>query len=355
MRGEVINGIAVNYPDKLCFAFNPCPCTVTGVGGGQVAWTETECGDSTVKIQAYHYMASWDIRELMQLAIRDKDVAGTTNWTVAYTIRAYAQDGTLLAEKEAESFCVWGALHRGETWNVGRRLYYFEGYPFDFQVYLAGRVGKLIVYNDGRPDGLIDTGAYEGIFKFNLPETPAPARDRYEVRDFTGTVQQVTFDENFDLTFRYKFTGSEQSVLVIDVMGTQYEYPVYLRWINRHGFISYYLFRGGEQRRQVEAQAEYVRNNMREYNATSSLGDWSNRRRAYGRTDTQEICAPMVDREQFDFLQDLTSSPCVDRYDPDTDTWEAVTVAEGTYTKTTEQLQDFIVNISMQDYDIQKL
>ena len=102
MRGEVINGIAVNYPDKLCFAFNPCLCTVTGVGGGQVAWTETECGDSTVKIQAYHYMASWDIRELMQLAISDKDVAGTTNWTVAYTIRAYAQDGTLLAEKEAD-------------------------------------------------------------------------------------------------------------------------------------------------------------------------------------------------------------------------------------------------------------
>lgn len=355
MRSEVINGIHIGYPDKLCFAFNPCPCNSVGVGGGTVAWTETECYGNTVRIQAHRMEARWDIREMLQAAIRNKDVTGDTQWTVQYTIRSYAADGTLLAEKQAESFCVWGALRRGETWNVGRRLYYFEGYPFDFQVYLAGREGKLIVYNDGRHDGMIDTDAYEGIYKFQLPETPAPAKERYEVRDFTGTVQQVTFDEHFDLTFRYKFSGTEQSVLVIDVMGTQYEYPVYLRWINRHGFISYYLFRGGEERRQVEAQAEYVRNNMQEYNAASSLGDWSNRRRAYGRMDTQEICAPMVDREQFEFLQDLTTSPCVDKYDPETKTWEAVTVAEGTYTKTREQLQDFIVTISTQEWDIQRL
>ena len=355
MRSEQINGIFVGYPEKLAFAFNPCLCYAVSGSGGNVAWTETTCGEHTLKIHAHHLQAHWDIRELLQAAIRDKSLNGDTQWQVEYTIRAYRADGTLLAEKSAESFTIWGALHRGETWNTDRRLYYFEGYPFDFQVYLAGREGKLVVYNDGRPDGLLDTSTYEGLYKFQLPETPAPAKERYEVRDFTGVVQQVTFDESFDLTFRYKFVGREESVMVIDVMDTQFEYPVYLRWINRHGFTSYWLFRGGEQRRQIEAQAEYVRNNLQEVNASTNLGDWSNRRRAYGRTDTQEICAPMVDREQFDFLQDLTSSPCVDLYHPETKTWEAVTIAEGTYTKTTEQRQDFTLTIAMQEYDLQRL
>ena len=141
MRSEVINGIVIGYPDKLAFAFNPCLCNSVGVGGGTVAYTETECEGNTVKIQAYRQQANWDIREMLQAAIRERDVAGTVDWTVQYTIRSYAADGTLLAEKQAESFCVWGALRRGETWNVGRRLYYFDGYPFDFQVYLAGREG----------------------------------------------------------------------------------------------------------------------------------------------------------------------------------------------------------------------
>ena len=115
MRSEVINGIVIGYPDKLAFAFNPCLCNSVGVGGGIVAWTETTCGEHTLKIQAHHQQANWDIREMLQAAIRDRDVAGTVDWTVQYTIRSYAADGKLLAEKQAESFCVWGALRRGET------------------------------------------------------------------------------------------------------------------------------------------------------------------------------------------------------------------------------------------------
>lgn len=354
MRSEIINNMAINYPDKLAFAFNPCICIAASAGGGEVGWTETECGGHTLRIKAHDNTCRWDIRELLQAAIREKDVAGDTQWTVEYTIRVYNPEGTLLAEKIAESFTVWGALRRGETWNTGRRLAYFEGYPFDFQVYLSGHAGKLIVYNDGRPDGMIDTEEYEGLYRYELPQSAAPARDRYEVRDFTGTVEQVTFDGNFDLTFRYAFEGTEQSVLTIDVMDTTFEYPVYLRWINRHGFTCYWLFRGGERRRQVEAQADYVRNNLREYNAETRLGDLSNRRMAYGRTDTWEICAPMVDRERFDWLQDVTTSPCVDMWHKDTGTWESVTVSEGTYTMGTEQMQDFILNITTQDWDIQR-
>lgn len=356
MRSQVVGGIAIHYPDRVCFAFNPCICKAVNVGGGEPKYTITSCGGQSIRIMAHNGIAVWDIRELMQLAVRDKVTAsGTVDWTVGYKIQVYGDEETLLGSVDVSSFVVWGALKQGETYNVGRRMAYFKGWPFDFGVYLDGHSGKLLVKNDRRPDALISIQPYEGIYRFNLPASAEPAKERYEVYDFEGTVSQLTFDNTFDLTFRYALNGTTTKILDIDVMDYEFEHPVYLRWIDRQGFTVYWLFKQGDEKREVSADMEFIRNNLREAGSGSSVGEVYDRRRSYTRVDTLEICSPMVDSVAFDTLQDLTSSPSVDMYDKNTGKWQVVTVKAGTYTKTMEALQDFVCEIMLRETPCQSL
>lgn len=356
MRSQVSGGIAIHYPDKVAMCFNPCLCKAINVGGGNPTYCETECDGHTMRIMAYNGQAVWDMRELLQMAVRDYvRASGTVNWNVTYTIKVYGEEDSLLATMTATSFVVWGALRHGETYNANRRMAYFPGWPFDFGIYLDGHSGKLLVKNDRRPDGLMDITPSEGLYKFRLPASAAPAKERYEVYDFQGTLTQLTFDNSFDLTFRYRFNGTMTKVLDIDVMDSDFEHPVYLRWIDSHGFTVYWLFKQGDELREVTADSEFMRNNMREAGSGSSVGELTDRRRSYTRQDTLTLCSPLVDRVQFDTLQDLTSSPSVDRYDKETGEWEAVTVKAGTYTKTPEALQDFVVYVTLADVQTQSL
>ena len=62
-----------------------------------------------------------------------------------------------------------------------------------------------------------------------------------------GTFTAVTFDRSFDLTFQYRFDGTQTKKLRINIVDACVDGGVYLRWINRHGFYCYYLFRKGEE------------------------------------------------------------------------------------------------------------
>lgn len=353
MRKTTVNDITIYHPNALSFAFNACICRAVR-SGGTIAYTKTMCAGLTMRIKAYEE-ATWDIREMLQLAIRDKVKSGTTDWTVLYTIEVYGDGDVKLASITGESFVVWGALRRGETYNRGRRMAYFNGWPFDFGVYLNGTAGKIMVSNDGRPDGLINLTQAQGIFKYSLPSSPHPAVYKYELYDFVGTMTQVTFDNSFDLTFRYRFNGTFTKIMDIDVFDVHYEHPVYLRWIDRHGFTVYWLFKQGDEQREVKAEGEFIRNNMAEIDAASIQGDVNDRLKYYARTDTMELCAPLVDRVQFDVLQDIASSPSVDMYDKASGQWQAVTVKAGTYTKTADELQDFVVMVTMPEVQLQRL
>lgn len=354
MRNEVINNIAFQYPDALTFAYNPNICTVVSIGSGTVSYCIVKCADMEMRIKTYGY-TKWDMREMLQIGIRNNLSPGYVNWDVYYTIDVYDETDTKLASLTAKSFVIWGALQRGETYNIGRRMAYFEGYPFSFQAYMNGHAGTIMVSNDGRPDGLVSITEQEGIFTFKLPTSASPAKDKYVIWDFDGTMTHLTFDDTFDLTFRYQFNGTFTKLIDVDVMDSNFEHPVYLRWIDRHGFTMYWLFKQGDEQREVKADTEYLRNNLVSEDAGSSQWDMNDRRRRYTRQDTIEICAPLVDRGQFDLLQDLTTSPSVERWDKDTDTWDAVTIKSGTYVKTAEELQDFIVQVMMPEVALQSL
>lgn len=353
MRTYTTSGIIFGYPDRICFQFNPCICTAAGTG---LAYTETVCGGYTLRTEAYGGSARWDMREMIQIAARNYlSTEWRTDWEVVYRINAYNSAGIKLAGASFSSFAVFGALRRGESWNGVRRMAYFPGYPFYFQLYLDGRVGKLLIKNDRRPDAVIDTSSEQGIFPYILPNSPQPAKERYEVYDFQGTLTQVTFDNTFDLTFRYRFNGTMTKVLEIDVIDSVCERPVYLRWVDRHGFVCYWLFKEISRQSEVAEAREYQRDNLREVEYDHWLTQGGERQVAWQRQDVLECCAPMLDRVQWDVVQGVATSPFVDRWDPKTGNWSPVTIKAGTYTKGAEELQDFVCNVVEREYDLQAL
>lgn len=77
------------------------------------------------------------------------------------------------------------------------------------------------------------------------------------------------------------------------------------------------------------------------------------------RADIVPLCAPLVNSQTFDILQDVTTSPIVELYcgdDGNNDpVWVDVGVQAATYTKNRDDLQDFAMNLILPEIPIQSL
>ncbi len=79
---------------------------------------------------------------------------------------------------------------------------------------------------------------------------------------------------------------------------------LYLRWINRHGFYCYWLFKRGDESKQIANDGEFIRNNM--YKTTNYVNGLIMEVQDVSKRKTEEntllVCAPLVDSETFDLL-----------------------------------------------------
>lgn len=356
MRTSTGNGITVKYPDAIGFAFNVCLIRITGA----FAYFTARVGGRTLRADAYNRVAYLDIQELVQSEFDGME------YSVDYTQDAKTRQGKSMLVNVSvcnfgggalytmgfSTFYVWGAMFPGETYNAFRTLMYFPGYPFTFGLYTGNAAGKIMVANDGAAASLIDVSG-EGVYNFVIPS--ATAKDYYDIYDMKGTFTETTFDATFDLTFRMRFTGTQTKKLRIKVCHCRLDKPVYLRWIDRHGFWQHFLFKQGDETRSVSSESGYMRNNLRAYDGSYGLSDGVGRKQSYSREDSITICAPLVDAETFGLLQDMASSPVLDMYIPEEDKWLSVTAKEGSYTKTDADLQDFIAEIVLPTRALQSL
>ena len=195
------------------------------------------------------------------------------------------------------------------------------------------------------------------MIDFNAAILPSGAR-YWNIYDYDGEIQQGTFDNTFDLTFCLPAGGKQSLLLRIDRDDT--ESGIYLRWIDRHGFIRYWLFASGEETREIASDLSFIRNNLCGYSDIYGYVGDSGRRQGYERTDSIKLCAPLVDSDTFDMLQDLASSPVVDMYlggdwMNEEDQWTSVTIKAGSYTKSTACLQDFVCEMIINNINVQRL
>ena len=362
MRQTTINGITIKYADAVGFAFLPCIIRASGSGVASIETTiSRETKAHTYSVEAFSDSCIMDYREYVQ-ALFDGISFGNLDYSreiqksnlganFNITVKVKNSDGSNIAIFSYTTFYVWGAMRAGETWNGRKKLTWFTHFPFSFGIYMS-EADDLLVYADGRITSKLIELAGQGIYEITSKVLKAGAKS-YSIKDYGGKIQQATFDTTFDFTFYLKTSSMYTELASIKADNT--EKGIYLRWVDRHGFYRYWLFTQGDESRAISSDTSFVRNNLAEYDDTifGYLGA-NGRRQGYGREDTIPLCAPLVDSETFDFLQDLTSSPVVDMY-LGSNKWQSVTIKAGTYTKTTAELQDFVCNLVINNTQIQQL
>ena len=362
MRQTTINGITIKYADAVGFAFLPCIIKASGSGVASIETTiSRETKAHTYSVEAFADNCIMDYREYVQ-ALFDGISFGNLDYsresqksnlgaTFNITVKVKNSEGSNIAIFSYTTFYVWGAMRAGETWNGRKKLTWFTHFPFSFGIYMS-EADDLLVYADGRITSKLIELAGQGIYEITSKVLKAGAKS-YSIKDYGGKIQQATVDTTFDFTFYLKTSSMYTELAAIKADNT--EKGIYLRWVDRHGFYRYWLFTQGDESTAISSDTSFLRNNLGEYDDTifGYLGA-NGRRQGYSREDTIPLCAPLVDSETFDFLQDLTSSPVVDMY-LGSNKWQSVTIKAGTYTKTTAELQDFVCNLVINNTQIQQL
>lgn len=361
MRQITKNGITIKYADAVGFAFLPCIIKASGSGVASIETTiSRETMAHTYSVEAFADNCIMDYREYVQ-ALFDGISFGNLDYTkeiqqsnlgAAFNISVKVKngEGSDISTFSYTTFYVWGAMRAGETWNGFKRLTWFTHFPFSFGLY-TNEASQILVGYEGAPNRMVKPGI-AGIVDINASVLPSKAR-YWNIYDYDGKIELGTFTDVFDLTFAMA-SGGKQSLLA-RIERNDTEKGIYLRWVDRHGFYRYWLFTQGDESRAISSDTSFMRNNLGEYDDTifGHLGA-NGRRQGYSREDTIPLCAPLVDSETFDFLQDLASSPVVDMYLGDNN-WQSVTIKAGTYTKTTAELQDFVCNLVINNTQIQQL
>lgn len=356
----------VYYPDEICFAFNPMLIKVSGTGYDKVkVYVDTSStisgllsetrypnadGQCWADIQSYAQgffdRANWG--NLSPTAIQQTGLG----MTIYYNVTMF--NGSATEEFTATSYVIWGSMTSGEEYNGYRRLKWFTNYPFSIGLY-ANAASTIALCNDGSPT-LTKNLSGKGVW--NIPLTSYAASRFITVQDNLGTLSPTTFDDTFDLTFSMQSSQQGRVVMRIDLDKTTNE-GIYLRWIDRHGFYVYHLFKRGDEQRKVDTGGNFIRENMMQYNDIYGYNSGNGRQQWMERNDVQPLCVPLVDKETWDFLFGVCCSPIVDMfagYDGATPKWKPVRVQAGTYTRREkDHLQDFICNLLMPHIEYQMI
>ena len=360
----MINGTTVEYPDEISFCFNPVVINVSGYTGSSIgmAVIDTQTGSShTEKREMFSSGCFFDASFFMQSAFDSvdfKDVdyseASAKDSKVGKLFKVililYASDGSDDGNFQFETFVIWGAMRIGERYNGERTLVCFRNLPFTVGMYSSGEDVANVIVNGKQ------TASYELSEQKVWNIVLELAKANSAVIEVPGKKDDSSvFDYTFDYTFHKALNAPSRVKLILDDCTE----GIYLRWINRHGFYCYWLFRKGDESQQVSDEGEFIRNNMTDYNYVNGYHGGRGRQQRKTGSNTLNICAPLVDRDTYDFLFQLALSPVIDMYmgfGPDEiDRWMGVNVSVGTYTKTRADLQDFIAAIILPETRVQNL
>lgn len=366
MRTQTTNGVTLKFPDEIGFAFNACLLIASGVDLSKMSITVSNgLRKEAIFLDSFNGKCYGDVREYVQtffdtiqfgtVDYRKEDKTGM-GMHISFEVVTTLADDAGEAVFKFNVFYIWGALKIGgqEVYNGFRTLTWFKGFPFTFGVYAAGG-GSILLSRDGVPNRFVKLPD-QGVW--NIPMLPSDdGKHYYLISDCTGTFVEVVFDKTFDMTFRFKGGGNKTEKIRINIVD-DYDEGYYLRWIDRHGFYCYYLFKAGDEHRKSTSDNLFMRNNLLAYDMSYGYEGYTGRQQQMSREDTVPVCAPLVDSNTWDMLFDIATSPCVDLfagYQEGDPKWVSVTVVAGSYTKSKAALQDFVCNLLMPDVMVQKL
>lgn len=297
---------SISYPDEICFAFNPTYIKVTGCAASSLTVTVSD-GNTIYPLEAmcYNHTCLVNIARTIQLLFDTYNIINERTKSVSVDV----SDGT--HEFTFTTIAVWGYIAPGERFNGDRTVRWFTGFPMTVTVFNG------LSFSERTPQG-----------------------------------SSFVIDSAWDYTFDYTFqpVGSQTIFFVQD---TRVD-GLFLRWIDRHGKIQFWLFDKGVRK---------VKNNHGGNELTMDYADREGnsfrniKRQQYFFSEvTQTLCAPNVTEEEYRMLETILTSPVIDLYHPEgVAGWEPVRIAQNTAKRSTDILQDFEFEIELPNINAQSL
>jgi len=364
MRTTKVDNTTVEYVDEISFAFNPIIVNMYGQEWQYVVGKITDQKTGTV-YQEKRYMfgttcffdfssyaqGAFDLINFSQVDYSAELLQRTEiGRSFAVSIDFYRND-VVVNSFSASTFVVWGAVQIGERYNGSRKLTWFKNYPFTVPMYSPGNF-RINVLVDGVTESWVNTPS-AGVWNLMMGRYAATKKIRFTLQ---GSQSAPSV---WDITFDYTFNPVSAVPSEVDCIVDDSCCGVYLRWINRHGWYCYWLFKEGDENRTVTDDGEFIRNNMVDYSYVNGYHGGTGRKQRKVETKTVPVCAPLVKSDTYDFLYELSMSPAVDMFrgysDDGTPQWMAVNIAVGSYLKTKKSLQDFVATIIMPETRIPSL
>lgn len=364
MRTSKIGNTTIEYPDEISFCFNPVIINILGQTWKYVTITVRDVltSESHIEKRAMFKTACFfDISFYMRSFFDVSDFNVDYNITEAQNAHVgrmfnieldmYNADNSLGNSFQFSTFVIWGAMAIGERYNGDNALIFFKNYPFTVGIYTPTSVNVNVI-SDG---SLLKSIALPNRNVWNINLKGINTSNKIEIELPSNGQSPSVFDHTFDFTFRGLSNVGSRITCIIDDSKS----GIYLRWINRHGFYCYWLFKIGEESRQTTNDGEFFRNNMQDYSYKNGYHGGSGRKQRKTSNESLSICAPLVDSSTFDFLYQLAKSPIVDLYmgkdSSGVHRWESVNISVGSYNKTNESLQDFMAVVLLPEIKVQSL
>ena len=309
----------------------------------------------------YNLEVVFDVRRFMQTAFAELnlDVVNYNGgmWTRNYNFRTISAVVTYTDNNNATvvvaSFSVdsvFGNIERGESTGGNVRRRWFVNYPFTLDFYCRrGEMFDLVVDGAQRPgvnfpqEQILSTTTASGYSRalLNVKELidPFTIEHAFRLSQPFGYVSKNDVETEGILTYNVE----------VDRTPANAEKRVYLRWIDNQGRFCYWLFKDLGTSDAVAASSFVSADIINPVIYNGGMNRGTEVRQSFARTKTRTLGAKSVDRETFDFLLTLASSPFVDIFDGydanDVPQWHSVNVSAATISKSTKPRQDFTIAV----------
>lgn len=187
-----------------------------------------------------------------------------------------------------------------------------------------------------------------------FPTAQHSATIKYSVPDVTG--ETSVFDHTFDYTF-FSAGNNVTFQAIVNLKICNYTAGYYLRWIDRHGNMQYFLFTKGE----TQYKNKLCSDSILQDEALNGMY-FSNlmRTRHLDCTISKKCCAVNLPSDIFDYVVTIVTAPIVDLYcgkdETGTDIWLPVNIDSSTVKHSPKQvLNDLEFSFSLPDVNAQSL
>jgi hypothetical protein len=290
------------YPDEICFAFNPTYVKVSGCSEQSLTVTVSDYTTTfSTEVMCYNNTCVINLSRTLQLLFDTYYIISQRTKEVTVHVGSFT----------FTTVVIWGYICPGERFNGSRTVRWFQNFPQTVTVFNGTTFTERTIENSS-----------------------------------------ISVGQSWDFTFDYTFQAGP--ACVITFIADNSRDGVFLRWLDRHGILQYWLFsKGVKETKNNHGGNELTMNYVdRENNSFRNI----KRQQYFFSEITQALCAPNVTEEEYTMLESILTSPVIDLYHPSSIVgWEPVRIAKGTNKRSTDVLQDFEFEIELPNINAQSL